>query len=345
MDMSLPPSHAILVVDAKGFSGRPSAHQAELNAAIEQVLELAFRRSCPPEVWRERRFAAHTGDGYMAGFPPDSLALLVDPLLARLQEVLAERHRQHLDGVPPLRLRAALNAGPLPNRGQAGDGVGAPMTRTHRLVDSERVRRELQESDEEVTFVVGILSARVFEDVVQAGYTRLRQSQFEEVTAVAKDFSERAYLYVPQPSRRAAGPAATPAQTSGGDVVAARPPPGAVVIEQHGDRNVVGAFASGHRARASSTVNVGSGSAGDPRRVAALLDRMLESIESHRAQLPEADRARNAVHSMRDEIDSSEPDPNVLRRMLVRLQASVRHVSSFAGSLADIADALRPWLP
>jgi hypothetical protein len=78
------------------------------------------------------------------------------------------------------------------------------MTDTHRLLDSDQARRALAESDPAVTFLAAIVSRRVFEDVVEAEFTILRPTQFDEVVAEAKGgFTQRAYLYVPVPSRLA----------------------------------------------------------------------------------------------------------------------------------------------
>lgn len=90
--------------------------------------------------------------------------------------------------------------------GRDSDGVGRPMTDTHRLLDSVQARHALDDSDPSVTFLAAIVSSRIFEDVVEAGYTALRPTQFEEVVAHAKGgFAQRAYLHVPAPSRPAQG--------------------------------------------------------------------------------------------------------------------------------------------
>jgi hypothetical protein len=191
----LPPYRAVLVVDARRFSDNSSAHQTLLNARIVQVLEAAFIRAGLGDAWEGRRFSGHTGDGYIAGLPPETLPHVLHPFLRELQAELRERDRRRGGWEPRLRLRASVHLGPLPD-----NGVGAPMTETHRLLDSDQVRQALNESHEEVTFLAVILSQRVYQDVIEGGYTALHPAQFTEVEATAKRFAERAYLYVPEPS-------------------------------------------------------------------------------------------------------------------------------------------------
>lgn len=199
----MPPYRAVLVVDVAGFSRLSSAHQSEIGAAIVPVLEGAFERAGLADAWSQRRFRprAHTGDGYIVGLRPETLPRLLHPFLRELQQVLRSRDVGRLAGRPRMRLRASIHVGPLPDTGRDSDGVGKPMTETHRLLDSAQARRALEDSDPAVTFLAAIVSSRVFEDVVEAGYTALRPTQFEEVVAESKGgFNQRAYLHVPAPS-------------------------------------------------------------------------------------------------------------------------------------------------
>jgi len=188
----LPPYRAVLVVDAKSFSDAPSFLQPELNSEIQQTLAAAFDRAGLADAWADRRFPAHTGDGYIAGTIPEYLPRLIDPLLRELQSELQEREHRRLAWEPRLRLRASIHIGPLPD-----SGVGKPMNDTHRLLDSDQVRQLLIQTHEDVTFVAAIVSRRAYEDAVEGGYTGLHPSQFVEVTATAKRFSDVAYLHVP----------------------------------------------------------------------------------------------------------------------------------------------------
>ncbi|WP_203883828.1 hypothetical protein [Planotetraspora kaengkrachanensis] len=56
-----------------------------------------------------------------------------------------------------------------------------------------------------MTLVGAIISQRVYEDVVQGGYTQLHETEFEPVTAEVHDkgFAQSAWLYVPRRSHHA----------------------------------------------------------------------------------------------------------------------------------------------
>jgi hypothetical protein len=347
----LPPYTAILVVDATGYSTRASAQQTELNEAVERVLEAAFAGAGLGGAWRDRRFAAHTGDGYIVGLPAEILPRLVHPLLSELQAQLHGWNRGLRTGQPRLRLRASIHVGPLPHRGRSSDGVGRPMTDTHRLLDSDAARRALAEAHEEVTFLAAIVSRRVFEDVVEGGYSGLHPSQFTKVVAMAKGFVEVAYVHVPKPSRR---PDAADQDAPSGAAERGMPAPAerdvapddSSGISQRGRTNVVGAAALGRDSRAIQLgdIRVGPAPTGDARRVRALLDDLRERIEERAGELSDPDRARRALRSLDDEVEATDADPNVVRRMLERLTSAVRSVSALSSTVADLATAMEPWL-
>lgn len=69
----LPPYRAIIAVDAKDFSGRPSVDQSQLSVDIPQALDVALRRAAMGEVWRESRVRQHTGGGYVLAAPAAKL--------------------------------------------------------------------------------------------------------------------------------------------------------------------------------------------------------------------------------------------------------------------------------
>jgi hypothetical protein len=228
----LPPYRAVLIVDAEGSSRRSSARQSQLSAQIPSLLATAFERAGMTAAWNDRRFSAHTGDGYIVGLLPEWLPQLIHPFLRELQTELRERSLLHEQ---PLRLRASVNVGPLPDRGEPNDGVGKPMTETHRLLDSDETRDALRETHEEVTFLVGILSQRVFEDAVVGGFTYLHPAQFTRVSVNTKGFAQTAYLYVPEPSRAPGAdeaPARPASRPDGAPPASPDPGPSGAVFDQ-----------------------------------------------------------------------------------------------------------------
>ncbi|MFD9963967.1 hypothetical protein [Amycolatopsis sp. NPDC058986] len=199
----LPPYHAVLSVDVKNFSGVTPADHYALTELIPTILERAFERADHAAVWADRRFPAGRGDGFVVGFRPESLPILVGPFLDALQDELAYHHRMRLGRTgEPTRLRVSVAVGPLTDSGNArlGDGSGAAMIETHRLLDCEPVRQLLASSDPEVTFVAAVLSARVYEDVVLSGYAAKAPGEFVRVPVSVKSYMGDAYLHVPKPS-------------------------------------------------------------------------------------------------------------------------------------------------
>lgn len=198
----LPPFHALLAVDLEGFTANPTERQPRLSEAVPHVLETAMRRSGLD--WEERRFPQSTGDGFVLGLPVQSVPLLLHPFLDELQLALEETNKALRTDDPDLRLRmrASVHLGPLPYSGgrKPSDGIGKPMNDVHRLLDCEPSRKALTLTDPEVTLVAAVISHRVYQDVVEAGFTALRPRELIPIHAKVKQFSENAWLYVPVPS-------------------------------------------------------------------------------------------------------------------------------------------------
>lgn len=192
--VDMPAYRAIVVVDVKNSTGIASAHQPRVRALIPKVLEMAFDRSGLAEQWGDCWFPASTGDGYIVGVPPTKLPWLIDPFIDNLQRVLEETDQElrAIDRALRMRMRLSIHVGPLPD-----NGSGEPMNDTHRLLDSEPVRAELNKSSPDVTFVAAIISDRAFRDAVAGEYTGLRKESFREVTAMVKNFTGTAWVYTP----------------------------------------------------------------------------------------------------------------------------------------------------
>jgi len=205
----LPPYRGILAVDAERFTGNPSARQPDLSAAVQEVLRVALERCGHLQIWEQRRFPQATGDGYVFGVFPEVLPFLLSPFLDALHGTLAEKDDslRAINRETRLRLRVSVNVGPVPDSGDTlRDRIGSPTNNTFRLLDSSPVKNALKESNPDVTLIAVIVSQRVFDDVIRAGYTpALHADQLTQVAAEVpgKDFAEPAWLYVPRPSRLA----------------------------------------------------------------------------------------------------------------------------------------------
>lgn len=197
----LPPYRGILAVDAKDFTGRPAIEHEAVSRAVPELLQTALARAELRDLWEQRVFPTSSGDGYVFGFDPARMPFVIHPLLLTLQDVLTEFNvLSH--GAVPIRLRASLHIGPLPETGDEFSGNGTARNDTHRLLDSRPVKAVLASHKEGITHVAAILSERCYEDAVASGYTGRHLDHFVEVAATVegKPFSQRAWLYVPQPS-------------------------------------------------------------------------------------------------------------------------------------------------
>ncbi|MFJ6127245.1 hypothetical protein ACIQKE_19380 [Streptomyces griseoviridis] len=197
----LPPYRGILAVDAKGFTGHPAVQHEAISRSVPELLETAFARTGLQELWNDRKFPASTGDGYVLGFDPALMPFVIHPLLIDLQDLLTD-YNVLSHGVVPIRLRVSLHIGPLPDTGDEFSGNGTARNDTHRLLDSRPVKAVLASHKENITHVAAILSDRCYEDAVAGGYTGRHLDHFVEVAATVegKPFSQRAWIYVPQPS-------------------------------------------------------------------------------------------------------------------------------------------------
>ncbi|WP_156753289.1 nucleotidyl cyclase domain-containing protein [Actinokineospora pegani] len=199
----LPPYTALLAVDVKDFSGRQGRDHARVTESIPAILRQAFRRAGLVDHWDGNNFEDGTGDGYVVGFRPPVLPFLLNPFLPALQEELAYRNKVHPDADPgaPLRMRVAVHVGPMTGSGAnpLSRGSGASRVEAHRLLDADPVRDLLSRSTP-VTCVAAIVSARVFADAVESGYTGEDPELYIPAPVKVKSYEGTAYLRVPAPS-------------------------------------------------------------------------------------------------------------------------------------------------
>ncbi|MGA4846091.1 hypothetical protein ACOBQB_07435 [Streptomyces sp. G5(2025)] len=197
----LPPYRGVLAVDAKDFTGRPAIEHEAVSRAVPELLKTALSKAELQDLWCDRKFPASTGDGYVFGFDPTRMPFVIHPFLLSLQDVLTDFNvLSH--GAVPIRLRVSLHVGPLPDTGDEFGGNGTARNDTHRLLDSRPVKAVLASHKESITHVAAILSDRCYEDAVASRYTGRHPDHFVEVAATVdgKPFSQRAWIYVPQPS-------------------------------------------------------------------------------------------------------------------------------------------------
>ena len=192
-----------------------------------------------------------TGDGYVFALPQEHTPFLVHPLLDELQEVLEEHDRvlRSQDRSLRLRLRVAVHMGSVPDSDGHREGIGTPMNDTFRLLDSGPLKQELSRSNPDITLLAAIVSQRVFEEVVRAGFTPgLPPDRFQPVIAevAGKEFVQPAWMYVPKPSQPSdRAPQASVGPSSCGDEPAMQTPASTTI---HGNvgRAITGGNFSGN---------------------------------------------------------------------------------------------------
>ncbi|WP_170837801.1 hypothetical protein [Streptomyces sp. TP-A0874] len=220
---SLPPYRALFAVDAKDFTGLPAVMHGPVSQLIPQLVDLSLERAGLIELRDAKRFPANTGDGVVFGFDPVHLPFVLWPFLRVLDQVL-DGHNRGSKG-PRIRLRASVHVGPLPDSGTLGDGNGTARNDTHRLLDSRPVKAILAAASEETTHLAVIISQRVHEDVVAAGYSGLHPDQCIEVPATVegKNFAQQAWLHIPSPSGNLLRTGALPLEETPEPVTSERP--------------------------------------------------------------------------------------------------------------------------
>ncbi|MGK5529784.1 FHA domain-containing protein [Streptomyces sp. URMC 129] len=235
----LPYYRTLLAVDIESFSARPSDMLPVLRDAQLTALREATRRAGLD--WEEVLFPQVSGDGFVFGLPSERTPRLLDRLLPALQECLAEESARLPRRVGGIRLRAAVHLGPVPD-----DGVCTTMTEVHRLLDCRPLREALARTDPEVTFLTVVVSRRVVNDVVEAGYSLLRPGQLAPVRAQVKQFDQEAWLLVPKPSGLILGTGfAGPADAAPDPAGPAHAPAGGPTIINRIDGRITGSVTQG----------------------------------------------------------------------------------------------------
>ncbi|WP_282206245.1 hypothetical protein [Kitasatospora fiedleri] len=197
----MPDAQGMAAFDAKGFSELPSLAQPGASRLIAELVDESFVEAGLRQVLDERSFLAPRGDGLAMGFPPGHLPAVIDwfvPALDRAAATYNARCR-----TAPVRLRMSLHLGPVTIDGTPPDANGTARNDLHRLLDSEPLKRALDESDPAVTHLVAVLSDRVYQDVLVGGYSKLRPGACTRVEATVNGkaaFRQTAWLHVPSPS-------------------------------------------------------------------------------------------------------------------------------------------------
>lgn len=191
----MPDTRALLGVDVIGSASNPGYHRDALWGELSQMLRTALTESgiTPDEVKKYEP----TGDGALYAFSAARLGTAVD-LSDRLGELAADRNRWEK---PDIRLRIAVEIGAV------GDGTGyySPTIWLTRLLGADAFKHLVNECISANTDRQGnspissalIVSQNAFRSVFGGDYTKVRETDFAELTVANKEFSEPAYVRIP----------------------------------------------------------------------------------------------------------------------------------------------------
>jgi hypothetical protein len=239
-----------LAVDIQGYSAQPMHGQHDFQEALHHAIRGAASdaRLDRPSWQRQDQ-----GDGELALVPagpdePRVMDAFVTFLRARVERYNAPRVREHR-----MRVRVAFHAGWA--RRSALGYAGEDVVAVGRLV-SAPVLKEALAALPEAQFGV-IVSDAAF-SVIRQGLTTLPGAEFVPADVVVKEFTGRAWVWVPAPADRGTVFPAAAAAASGRDAQSPTQPPvpltrasGNSVIITGG--SVSGSVAAGPGARASQS--------------------------------------------------------------------------------------------
>ncbi|WP_240363261.1 hypothetical protein [Streptomyces sp. S1A1-7] len=202
----MPPEHALLVIDMKGYSQIPEAKMAQVRSDLDDILATVLAQS-ELEQPRERDGAyKDTGDGAIFVFPARDTGRLVDPLLGYLNAALCRYDRERLASSPAIRLRASVHSGPLSLPDHRGDAINEAC----RLIDSQAARQAMAAAADHGAFLAAVLSDIAYRRTVHAGRTpALDEHHFLRTTARVDGkpgFERPCRLLVPSVSPAAVSP-------------------------------------------------------------------------------------------------------------------------------------------
>ncbi|MGI5401481.1 hypothetical protein ACQEVG_38150 [Streptomyces sp. CA-135486] len=216
----VPPEHALLVVDMKGYSQIPEARMAPVRSDLDDILATVFAQSGLEDAQAQDGAYKDTGDGAIFVLPARHTARLIDPLLEHLNAALIRYDQMRLASAPAIRLRASVHVGPLSLSDHRGDAINEAC----RLIDSQAARQAMSAALEHGAFLAAVISETAFRRTVRAGRTpSLEERQFLEATARVEGkpgFEEACRLLVPQVAPEVLSPYIAAVTT-------ARPPSGA----------------------------------------------------------------------------------------------------------------------
>jgi hypothetical protein len=178
----------LTAVDVESFSRRSTSEQAKIQDDLEYAMSEAAARA---SLDRRRWYRQPCGDGELAVLPAGTDGLSVVADYPRMLALILSEISRSSDLEPRLRVRMAIHHGAV-SLGPLGPVGPAPIA-VSRLVDAQVLRQELrQRNDLDVALIV---SATVYDEIVQSRFHGLDPEAFSRTTLKVKGTTFTGYLY------------------------------------------------------------------------------------------------------------------------------------------------------
>jgi tetratricopeptide (TPR) repeat protein len=186
-----PVHRTILAIDVEGFTRQPRRDvdrlrmRGELYRLLEQVLARAGLR-------REDFRSEDRGDGVLVLLNAEVPKTRVLPWLVLRMAAELNRYNRTAPAATRLRVRAVVHAGEVAS--DAYGHAGKDLNLAFRLLDSDLLRGYLANAR---TSLVLLVSASIYNDIIEQGYRDIDAEAFQPVQVAAKATHALAWVYVP----------------------------------------------------------------------------------------------------------------------------------------------------
>lgn len=182
-------TRSVVLLDIQGSARVNGYQQAQRRAWLLSTMREAVGRL---RLRWEDLDPVDRGDGMRLLVPEGGATLidLVNGLPAHLEGPLRE-HARMSGGLTRLKVRMTIHAGLLHSSTDGWDGVG--LVHAARLVDAPAAKQLLERADAGLAL---ILSEWTFEQVVRAGYGRVKEHEYQQITVVVKEATTTAWVHL-----------------------------------------------------------------------------------------------------------------------------------------------------
>lgn len=193
--MSDPVHKTLLVLDIEKFGPRRHIEQAEAQRVMYACLRKVLLTAGIEQT------STHTedrGDGVFVVLDADvPKAKLIRSVLTELPTALYDHNRLASDGAK-IRMRAAVHAGDVELTDESV--IGTPAIEVFRLLNSEKLHTQLEESEEPLVFAV---TDAIYRDVIRHDHSGVRADRFHPIDADDKEPLVAAWIYATTPTGEA----------------------------------------------------------------------------------------------------------------------------------------------